>query len=137
MSPQSPQRWSVATWLRDWVSRDCREGWRESSQLPLGSWRRWFDYDHTIWLVYLGFWFIQPYLDHEPLIKWVWLLLALALFIPFYLLAHRGPRRVSLGLGARYVCPGRGLCADQPGRLRSLHLCSGPQSRRYPNRQTP
>jgi two-component system, NarL family, sensor histidine kinase DesK len=60
---------------------------------PLRSWRYWFDYDHTIWLVYLVFWFIQPVLGHEPLSKWLFLFLALALFIPFYLLAHRGPRR--------------------------------------------
>ena len=60
MTPQSHQRWSLAAWLRDWVSSDCQEGWRDSSQFPRRSWRRWFDYDHTIWLVFLGFWFIEP-----------------------------------------------------------------------------
>ena len=56
MTPQSPERWSVgSSWMRDWVNSDCPEGWRDSNQLPLRGWRRWFDYDHTIWLVFLGF----------------------------------------------------------------------------------
>jgi two-component system sensor histidine kinase DesK len=62
-------------------------------RLPLRSWRRWIDYDHTIWLIFLGFWFLQPKIGHEPIGRWVLLFLALGLFIPFYLLAHRGPRR--------------------------------------------
>jgi len=74
--------------LSEWLNQDCREfGGRPDS------WRHWFDYDHTIWLVYLAFWFIQPYLDHEPPIKWLWLFLALALFFPLYLLAHHAPRK--------------------------------------------
>jgi two-component system sensor histidine kinase DesK len=93
MTPQSLQRWSVGTGLRDWVNRDSREGWRDNSQLPLRSWRCWFAYEHTIWLVFLGFWFLQPYLDHEPLRYWLWLAAAIALFLTFYLLAHNGPPR--------------------------------------------
>jgi two-component system sensor histidine kinase DesK len=62
-------------------------------RLPLRSWRRWVDYDHAIWLVFLAFWFVQPKVDHVPLGRWLLLFLALGLFIPFYLLAHRGPRR--------------------------------------------
>jgi len=68
-------------------------------------------------LVYLGFWFIQPYLDHEPLRRWLWLFLALALFIPFYLLAHHGPRKsrwvwvlAMLVLGLVYVPINQSAC---------------------------
>ena len=64
-----------------------------AGRFPVRSWRYWFDYDHTIWLVYLGFCFVQPALGHEPLRKWLWLFLVLAVFVPIYLLAHRGPRR--------------------------------------------
>ena len=60
---------------------------------PASSWRHWFDYDHTIWLVFLGFWFLDPYLNHAPLHKWLWLILAIALFIPLYLFSHNGPLR--------------------------------------------
>ncbi len=74
--------------IREWLNSDCQEfGGR-----PDG-WRHWFDYDHTIWLVYLVFWFIQPYMDHEPRIKWLWLFLALGLFLPLYLLSHHAPRK--------------------------------------------
>jgi two-component system sensor histidine kinase DesK len=59
----------------------------------LGGWRRWFDYDHSIWLIFLGFWGLTPYLDHQPLRYWLLLFLAVALFLPFYLLAHFGPPR--------------------------------------------
>ncbi len=93
MTPQSAERWSVESWMRDWVKRDCREGWRDSSQLPRHGWRFLFDYEHNIWLVFLGFWVIEPYLDHAPFIKWVWLAVALVLFLSFYWLAHFGPRR--------------------------------------------
>ena len=76
----------------------------EDTRYPLRSWRRWFDYDHTIWLVYLGFWFVQPALAHEPLSKWLLLFLALALFLPFYLFSHRGPRRLRwVGVLAMFV----------------------------------
>jgi two-component system sensor histidine kinase DesK len=74
--------------LSEWLNSDYREfGGRPDS------WRHWFDYDHTVWLVYLVFWFIQPYLDHAPPIKWLWLFLALALFLPLYLLSHHAPRK--------------------------------------------
>jgi two-component system sensor histidine kinase DesK len=68
-------------------------------------------------LVYLGFWFIQPYLDHEPPRRWLWLFLALALFIPFYLLAHHGPQKsrwvwvlAMLVLGLVYVPINQSAC---------------------------
>jgi two-component system sensor histidine kinase DesK len=84
----------MGTWLRDCVNDDCQEGWRDcSGQPPIRGWRRWIDYDHGVWLVFLGFWFLQPYLDHEPLRHWIWLAIALALFLAFYLLAHFGPPR--------------------------------------------
>lgn len=87
--PPSNLRWSVSTWLHDWLNRDCQEGWRDASTAPpLGGWRRWFDYDHSMWLIFIGFWFIQPYMDHEPLRDWILLFLAIGLFVPFYLLAH-------------------------------------------------
>jgi two-component system sensor histidine kinase DesK len=92
--PPSNLRWSVSTGLKDWLNRDRREGWRDASTAPpLGGWRRWFDYDHSIWLVFLGFWGLTPYLDHQPLRYWLLLFLAVALFLPFYLLAHFGPPR--------------------------------------------
>ena len=92
--PPSNLRWSVSTGLKDWLNRDCREGWRDASTAPpLGGWRRWFDYDHSIWLIFLGFWGLTPYLDHQPLRYWLLLFLAVALFLPFYLLAHFGPPR--------------------------------------------
>lgn len=56
-------------------------------------WREWFAYDHTIWLVFVGFWLLQPYMDHAPLRTWLWVFLALALFIPLYLFSHAGPRK--------------------------------------------
>jgi two-component system, NarL family, sensor histidine kinase DesK len=62
-------------------------------RIPLLSWRRWIAYDHSIWLVFLAFFFVEPVADHQPLGKWLWLFLALALFIPSYLFAQRGPRR--------------------------------------------
>ncbi len=101
------------TSLTDWLNSDCRD---DRPNAPRG-WRRWFDYDHTIWLVYLVFWFIQPYLDHEPLIKWLWLALAFAAFIPLYLLAHHAPRKSRwiwvLGMlivGLVYVPFNQGAC---------------------------
>jgi two-component system, NarL family, sensor histidine kinase DesK len=91
MAQPSDQRWTVYTWFRNWVSTDCPD---DESQPTGNSWRRWFAYDHTVWLVFSGFWFIEPYLDHAPLRTWFWLSLALLLFIPFYLFAHGGPRRL-------------------------------------------
>ncbi len=90
MTPPSPQHSNVDSWL----GTDCQgDGMDPADRFPVWSWRRWIAYDHAIWLVFLGFWFLQPEADHEPPSKWLLLLLALALFIPFYLLAHRGPRR--------------------------------------------
>jgi two-component system, NarL family, sensor histidine kinase DesK len=95
MTPQPPERRTPGTWLREWLTSDCPETRKEAaSQLPMRSWRRWFDYDVTVWLVFLGFWFLQPYMDHQPLRDWIWLILVVALFVPVYLFAHRGPRRV-------------------------------------------
>jgi two-component system, NarL family, sensor histidine kinase DesK len=91
MSPRSNPRWSVSTGLQDWLTRDSREGWRDAP--PAGGWRRWFDYDHSIWLVFTGFWFLIPYMDHQPLRYWILLFLAIGLFVPFYLLAHFAPPR--------------------------------------------
>ena len=65
-----------------------------ANRFPVRSWRYWLRYDESIWLVYLGFWFVQPALGHEPLSKWLLLFLALAVFVPTYLLAHRGPRKL-------------------------------------------
>jgi two-component system, NarL family, sensor histidine kinase DesK len=87
-------RWSFTTWLRDLIRGDPQEGWRDTSkEPPLRGWRRWFDYDHSIWLLFLGFWFIEPYVNHEPFIHFVWVGLALAIFVPAYLLAHFAPRK--------------------------------------------
>jgi two-component system, NarL family, sensor histidine kinase DesK len=72
-----------------WMVTEFRED--AENRFPIRSWRYWFRYDESIWLIYLGFWFIQPALGHESLGKWLLLSLALGLFIPFYLLAHRGP----------------------------------------------
>jgi two-component system sensor histidine kinase DesK len=92
----------------DVMVTNCRED--AENPFPMKSWRYWFRYDESIWLVYAGFWFIQPALGHEPLSKWLWLFLTLALFIPSYLLAHRGPRRfrklfvlATFVIGAVYV----------------------------------
>ena len=112
--------------LSEWLNSDYREfGGRPDS------WRHWFDYDHTIWLVYLAFWFIEPYLEHEPPIKWLWLSLALALFVPLYFLAHHAPRKSPMDLGSRDVGRGYGLCADESVGMRSLHLCSNRNPRNF------
>jgi two-component system sensor histidine kinase DesK len=73
-----------------WLLTRCEE---DADGLSMRSWRYWFHYDHAIWLVYLGFWFVQPAVGREPLGKWLLLALALALFLPLYFLAHLGPRR--------------------------------------------
>jgi len=98
-----------------WRRSECRQD--GSNRLPLRGWRRWVDLDRSIWLVYLVFWFIQPYLDHVPLRKWLYLFFALALFLPLYLLTHLGSRRVRwfglLGmcvLGLVYVPINQGAC---------------------------
>ena len=80
---------------------DCDE---VLERLPLLSWRRWIAYDHTIWLVFLAFWFVAPVADHQALGKWLWLCLALALFLPSYLIAQRAPRRVRwVGVLAMFI----------------------------------
>ena len=93
MTPQSPARRNLGTWFRNWLKSDSPDRRYAATLSPVGSWRGWFDYDHTIWLVFLGFWFIEPYLNHSPLRKWLWLILAIALFIPLYLFSHNGPPR--------------------------------------------
>jgi two-component system, NarL family, sensor histidine kinase DesK len=94
MSSQCHLRWNFTTWLRDLIRRDAREGWRDTSMEPQPrGWRRWFDYEHSIWLLFLGFWFIEPILNHEPVSHFVWLILALGIFVPSYLAAHLAPRR--------------------------------------------
>jgi two-component system, NarL family, sensor histidine kinase DesK len=75
----------------NWMMTNCQDD--HADRFPVRSWKYWFDYDHTIWLVYLGFCFVQPALGHEPLRKWLLLFLVLIVFVPIYLLAHRGPRR--------------------------------------------
>jgi two-component system, NarL family, sensor histidine kinase DesK len=95
MPVQSDLHWSFTAWLRDLIRGDAQEGWRDASkQPPLRGWRLWFDYEHSIWLLFLGFWFLQPYLDHEPLSHFLWLGLALVIFVPSYLLAHLAPRKM-------------------------------------------
>jgi two-component system sensor histidine kinase DesK len=101
MSPQSPERRNLGSWFRNWLNNECPA---PANQLPPGSWRHWFDYDHTIWLVFLGFWFLDPYLSHVPLRAWFWLILSVVLFIHFYLFAHSGPRRFRwVGVLAMFV----------------------------------
>jgi two-component system sensor histidine kinase DesK len=89
MAPPSDQRWKV-TWFRNWVKTDCPD----NESQPTGTWRRWLAYDHTVWLVFLGFWFLEPYLSHAPWRAWLWLCLVIVLFIPLYLFSHCGPRRL-------------------------------------------
>lgn len=54
-----------------------------------------------IWLVYLGFLFIEPIANHEGLVSWLWLVLALAVFLSLYLMAHwyTGKRGLLVVLG--------------------------------------
>lgn len=98
-----------------WRRSECRQD--ASNPLPPRGWWRWVDLDHSVWLVYLVFWFIQPYLDHVPLREWLYLFLALALFLPLYFLTHLGPPRIRwLGLlgmfvlGLVYVPINQGAC---------------------------
>jgi two-component system, NarL family, sensor histidine kinase DesK len=115
MTPQSTRPKKVTTRLHDWCMSDCQTFPGES--LPLRNWRRWIDLDNTVYLVYLGFWFMQPYLDHAPMKEWLWLFLALALFFPLFLIAHRAPPRLrwigALGLfllGVVYVPVNQSAC---------------------------
>jgi two-component system, NarL family, sensor histidine kinase DesK len=95
MSPRSPHNWSVGACLSYVLKKDRPNQQQEASRQHLSSgWRRWLDYEHTVWLVFLGFWFLQPYLDHERLRYWIYLAVALVVFIFFYLMAHHGPPRI-------------------------------------------
>jgi two-component system, NarL family, sensor histidine kinase DesK len=76
----------MANHLDSWLNNTC-------SPYANRGWRRWFAWDHTIWLVFLGFWFLQPYAGHEPMRQWIWLGVALSLFIPLYLAAFTGPAK--------------------------------------------
>jgi two-component system, NarL family, sensor histidine kinase DesK len=93
--PQSPVRRNLRTWFRNWLNSECPDGRYAATRPSVRSWRDWFAYDHTVWLVFVGFWFLEPYLDHAPLHKWLWLILAVALFVPLYLFSHSAPRRLS------------------------------------------
>lgn len=73
-------------------------------KLPLSNWKRWFHWEEQIWLVYVGFWFIQPYYDRPPRREWFWLIGAAVGFIIIYILALRGPRKYRWCFaGAMYV----------------------------------
>lgn len=56
-------------------------------------WRKWFAWDHTIWLVFLGFWFLQPVAGHASPREWVYLVVALVLFIPLYAASFTAPQK--------------------------------------------
>jgi two-component system, NarL family, sensor histidine kinase DesK len=101
MTPHSPERWNLAAWFRSWLSSDCPD---PANQLPLRSWRRWINYDHTIWLVFLGFWCIEPYMEHASRGRWLGLILAVVLFVPSFMFACSGPRRFRwVGVLAMFV----------------------------------
>jgi len=102
MTPHSPERRNLgSTWLGFWLNSDYPD---PANQLPLRSWRRWFNYDHTVWLVFLGFWVLEPYLGDASRDRWLGLILAVVLFIPFYLFAHSGPHRFRwVGVLAMFV----------------------------------
>jgi two-component system, NarL family, sensor histidine kinase DesK len=94
MTRQLPARRTLGSWFHDWVNNEGSGERPVATHRPAGGWKRWFDYDHTIWLVFLGFWFLEPYLSHWPLRKWLWLALVVALFIPLYLFSHAGPSKL-------------------------------------------
>ncbi len=92
MTRRSHLRWNGG--FGKWFETDCQNaGADPADRYPLRSWRHWIDFDNSIWLLFLGFWFIEPAAGHQALSKWVWLAVVIALFIPFWLLAHRGPRK--------------------------------------------
>ena len=101
MTPQSPEsRKSGSRWYGSWLNSDCPD----PENLPLRSWRRWFHYDHTVWLVFVGFWFLSPWLDQTSRARWLGLVLVVVLFIPSYLFAHSGPNRFRwVGVLAMFV----------------------------------
>ena len=101
MTPHSPERRNLAAWFRSWLSSDCPD---PANQLPLRNWRRWINYDHTIWLVFLGFWCIEPYMEHASRGRWLGLILAVVLFVPSFMFAYSGPRRFRwVGVLAMFV----------------------------------
>jgi two-component system sensor histidine kinase DesK len=118
MTSPSTHRRNMGTWLRGWYQTDDQNVHGEPGERsPLRSWRHWIDYDNAVYLVYLGFWFMQPYLDRAPIKEWLWLFLALALFFPLFLIAHRAPPRFrwvgALGLfllGIVYVPYNQSAC---------------------------
>ena len=93
MAPQLPARRNLGMWFHDWLNSACPDDGIVAARRPARAWQRWFEYDHTIWLVFVGFWFLEPYMDHAPLHKWLWLILVVVLFIPLYLFSHSGPHR--------------------------------------------
>ena len=90
MTPHSPERRNLSALFSSWLSSDCPD---PANQLPLSNWRRWINYDHTIWLVFLGFWCIEPYMEHASRGRWLGLILAVVLFVASYMFAYSGPRR--------------------------------------------
>ena len=48
------------------------------------------------WLVYLGFLFIEPIANHESLAQWLWLTVALIIFLYLYYVAHQYHLRRSM-----------------------------------------
>lgn len=101
MTPHSPERRNLAAWFSGWLSSDCPD---PANQLPLRNWRRWINYDHTIWLVFLGFWCIEPYMEHASRGRWLGLILAVVLFVPSFMFASSGPRRFRwVGVLAMFV----------------------------------
>ena len=115
MAVSAPRRWSAAAALQGWLKADFTAD--PEDLYPIRSWQRWVDYDHLVWAIYLGFWFLQPYESHSPLREWVWLFIALAIFFPLYLLAHKAPRRFRwmgavgmLTLGIVYVPVNQSAC---------------------------
>lgn len=88
-----------------------------ASALPARGWRRWINYDEQIWLIYIGFWFLQPYYDHAGLRQWLELIAASVFFTALYVLAHRGPARFKwfwilamMVMGVAYVPFNQGAC---------------------------
>ena len=114
MTPQSNRDGVSAPWLQGLVEQATagKVGVTPRPSPPTGGWRRWFDYDHCIWLVFLGFWFLEPYLDHQPLRHIGSVLFAGGRSLPPALCvgAFRPPQDSPV-LGARYVHPGHGVCA--------------------------
>ena len=56
-------------------------------------WRRWFAWDHTVWLVFAGFWFLEPVLGHGTFRDYFYLSIALAIFVPLYLASFTAPQK--------------------------------------------